>query len=378
MRFLVIATTGVFLSVEAFTPPVRQAWSPRAQLGYVPTTAATTSTTLYALEPSSVLLASMGEAATSTDALASSPLMNYFLETLITNGVPALFSIIVIGFAAVMFGKSRKSQQDDLLETRNPVAQLYNDLYGDQDQTFGKRMNARGPFFGPNDGKIKLPSNAGVPSREYIKITHLNRQLDSYKYSLQAATQSKFKAAADFRQVSFARAFGKALFDGPARQEMLKAEADYLKVGSALTAKITDIQTKLTQMTVDKELESFGMKSVYDLDATYNETTDETVAVVKKQKSSRGEYLATLGKLQRELQEAELDFIQRVVQAAGPGYGASVRTALLGDVAVRGSGGLLRALEDRPLRTILKGVGEEGSDPKPGNLFVTRFPGDGK
>ena len=40
-------------------------------------------------------------------------------------------------------------------------------------------------------------------------------------------------------------------------------------------------------------------------------------------------------------------------------------------MAVRGSGGLLRTLQDRPLRALLN-----GGDSKPGNLYVTRFPGD--
>ena len=39
-----------------------------------------------------------------------------------------------------------------------------------------------------------------------------------------------------------------------------------------------------------------------------------------------------------------------------------VRTALLGDVAVRGSGGLLRALQDRPLRTLLLSTSDNGDE----------------
>eukprot|EP00977_Amphora_coffeiformis_P018296 scaffold6378_cov176-Amphora_coffeaeformis.AAC.7 len=356
------------LGVDAFVPPSRPTTA-SALTKTATTRLAAPPMTLQAVGPSSGMLMALAEQG-GADLASSSPLMNYFLETLIANGVPALFSIIVIGFAAVMFGKSRRGQQADILETRNPVARLYEDLYGDQKQD-DKMMSSF--FGGRNNGKLQLPRNAGVPQLEYIKITNLNRQLDSYKYSLQAATQSKAAAAADYREASFGRALGRVL-DGSVRQELLKAEAEFLDKGAELTTKIADIQTKLTQATVDKELESFGMKTVYDLDPAFNATTNETVAVVSKGKNKKidkNELLSTLSKLQRDLQELELDFIQEVVHHVGPAHGASVRTALLGDVAVRGSGGLLRTLRDRPLRALLN-----GEESKPGNLYVTRFPGD--
>ena len=129
-------------AVDAFVPPTRMVAPP---------------TTLRAIGPSSQMLLALGEPG--GDSLASSsPLMTYFLETLITNGVPALFSIIVIGFAAVMFGMSRRGQQEDMLETKNPVAQLYEDLYGDQNQGNDRMMPS---FFGAgrNNGKLQLPRN---------------------------------------------------------------------------------------------------------------------------------------------------------------------------------------------------------------------------
>lgn len=388
----VVLTVGV---VDAFCPPARHVSlsSPSTTTTLaIPSTTRTakaaflpaTTTALHAFNPINSLLAA-------TEGSSMSPLMEYFVQSLIANGVPALFSILVIGFAAMMFGKSRKdSQEQALLETRNPVALLYDDLYGDQDQSFGSNKRgggfmSRGPFGGPGSDKLQLPRNAGVPDKEYIKITHLNRQLDSYQYSLQAATQSKAAAAAGFRQVSFSRALGKSVVVPSAQQELLQAEAEFLKKGAFLTSKIALVQTKLTQNAVDQELESLGMKTVYDLDATYNATSNETVAIVDDQgkknsktsfTKSRSEQLVTLGKLQRELQELELDFIQTVVKAVGPAHGAAVRTALLGDVAVRGSGGLLRALEDRPLRTLLMDKEADAATALPANVYLTRFPGD--
>lgn len=316
---------------------------------------------------------------------AMSPLMSHFLESLITNGVPALFSVIVIGFAALMLGKARKAQQEDVLQTRNPVSQLYEDLYGDQDPDGGMmgNNNKRGFLGRPSNDKMRLPSNAGVPALQYIKLTHLNRQWESYAYSLTAATQSKAAAAADYRATSFRRALGMAL-GGPVRQELLTAEADFLKTAGALSSQIVAAQARLTQHAVDEELEALGLTNVYDLDPAWNATAaaNETSAVSnnnKKKKSkskfNANEQFSQLSKWQRELQEVELDFIQAVIQAVGPANGAAVRAALLGDVAVRGSGGLLSALQDRPLRTLLMDA-ETGDSPKPGNVYVSRFPGD--
>ena len=174
--------------------------------------------------------------------------MTYFLETLISSGVPALFSILVIGFAAVMLGKSRRNNQDDVLVTRNPVSQLYEDLYGDQDQSLNGE-NMRNPF--RSNDKLKLPRNAGVPAQQFIKITNLNRQLDSYAYSVKAATTSKAAAAADYRQASFRRALGMAL-NGAVREKLVRAEAKFLKEGAELTSEITQLQTSLTKYVVDR------------------------------------------------------------------------------------------------------------------------------
>merc|ERR1711865_621388 len=41
---------------------------------------------------------------------------------------------------------------------------------------------------------------------QYITIKHLNQKLDSYQFSLTAATQSRARAAAEYREKSFDRA----------------------------------------------------------------------------------------------------------------------------------------------------------------------------
>jgi ClpP class serine protease len=66
--------------------------------------------------------------------------------------------------------------------------------------------------------------------------------------------------------------------------------------------------------------------------------------------------------------------MQQVLAAVGPKRAIGLRSAILGDIAVRGTGSLLTQMEDRPLSTILKAGADDKSRQK--NLFVMDFPGD--
>jgi serine protease SohB len=339
------------------------------------------------------------------DALFQSRLWQFFLETLIANGVPALFTIAVIGFAALQFKPRRSARNKDLLDletSNNPVAALYNDLYGDQDQDGlnRKRTGGLAALFNARASRTPtLPQNVGVPETQYLTVTHLNRKYDSYRYTLQAATNSQAAAAARFRQTSFGRALGTSLaaLTPFAAKQLIAAEQTFLQESVGLVEQIQTCQTTLTQMAVDEEMESLGMESVYELDPNVtavtqhantsntnnNNNSNNTAAAArttsipklslprrKGNKSSKTEQLQTLNKAQRELQQIEMNFVKDIVQAVGPEYAALVRTALLGDVAARGSGGLLTALQDRPLRSLFT---NSADTPR---VYVTRFPGD--
>ncbi|KAL7563034.1 hypothetical protein ACA910_013555 [Epithemia clementina (nom. ined.)] len=404
-----------------------------------------------ALENLSSVAAAGGGAVSEAGSKSLSPLMVFFLETLITNGVPAFFTIVVFGFIAVIIGKTRKSmKEDDALKTDNPVAALYEDLYGDQEQdrasSFfgGAGGRDRGGF-----GRTKLPRNSGIPKLKYLKVTHLNRQYDSYDYSLTLATQSKASAAAAYRKISFSRALEKALplstinaLPASTLRAMQEAEKAFLKKGQTLVSKLQRRQTILTKIVIDDELKRLGLKTPYELDpstpttansakgldgdkeaeganavnvtdtevvqekenvdaktdnATNAKATDNNMKDAKlgtKEEGKSGNFTQSFRDSMKmvmsfsdtandiaELQEMELDFVRQVVRAVGPVHGPVVRTALLGDVAARGTGGLLLlALEDRPLMQLLSSSSSSSSNKEGGlpsrRVFLTRFPGD--
>ncbi len=127
-------------------------------------------------------------------------LTTYFLEAVISSGVPALFTVLVIAFAANAF-RQKKDPNEELRFSTNPVAELYNDLYGDS------RTRPSSPFkFLPGPPGPTLAQNTGVPAQQYIKITNRNARLDSYQYSMDAATQSKALAASKARSRNFDKA----------------------------------------------------------------------------------------------------------------------------------------------------------------------------
>jgi serine protease SohB len=333
--------------------------------------------------------------------------MTYFLQSLISNGVPALFSIVVIGFAALMFqrGRSKDGDDDAVFDNPNsPVATLYNDLYGDQSSSakgrggssmLAKLLSGRGG----SKRDEELPTNVGVPGTEYLRLHHLNRQYDSYEYSIAAATQSKAAAASRYRQVSLQRALAKSLWDLslPEWQELQELERDFLKQASVVYEQWQEATQQVTQAKLDHVLEDLGLDSVYQIDpspsnstatrksdAAANGTTASSGKGSKPKKRSVVDTKALESRvlrLEKQLTQLEWDFVSDLLHVVGPSHATSVRTALLGDVATRGvvPGRLVMELQERPL-TALLGRGEDGGANatvarKP-ILYVCRFPGD--
>jgi serine protease SohB len=411
---------------EAFTPSASKvAGSARVGSILQPTANAlatsrpTTPTQLQLFGGSEMLLADAALTPVVNSA-ADGQLMTFFLQTLIANGIPALFTILVIGFAAFTFKPKRDKNfqanmaANSLRNMNNPAAKLYNDLYGDQQQNQQQQdpSAALRKFLGTGDGNGngQFSQNVGIPDKQYITMTHLNRKLDSYQFSVTAAVQSKAAAAAAYRQTSLGRALSKSgsatasLLESPSVMKALqKAEQSFLKKGSGYVQEIQTLQTELTAQAVDAELLSMGVTDVFALDeapiidaeVTKSNTSSssskkdsnnnyvkmasklkESVNLKNKfQKKPKAELLTSLNKAQRELQLAEVEFVQQLVHAVGPNSAASVRTALLGDIAARGSGGLLTQLQDRPLSALFGGSSGSGTTRKP-TVFVTRFPGD--
>ncbi len=361
-------------ATDAFVTPNQRSYSSSATLQGRPMA--------FSKEPtlSSTTLAAVPVSLMSTPETNSVALWNLFLETLIINGVPALFTILTIGaaafFLAIARGKDRKSTERSPFGGKNPVYQLYDDLYGDQDQTTEKERKS--PFqrlLGSRQPE-PLPQNVGVPAEQYITLTNLNRVYDSYKYSMTAAIQSKAAAAAAFRQTAFQNAWVKAVAEDPSMwRELQQAEAEFLEEGASLTADLHALQTQLTQKVVDEEVKAMmeDGDALYQLDphVTISNVTANATKVEGKNPLKSKKVNSKILELQKSIQDLELDFIRDVVNIVGPKHAASVRTALMGNVATRGIGSLLQDLQDRPLNQLLS-----SKDHVRPNLFVARFPGD--
>lgn len=381
---------------------------------------------------SSVSLASSAVSAVSSsvDSITSSPLFTFFAERVIESAIPAVFSIVVIFFFFAQFKSARGDQErdDEDAENTNAVADLYNDLYG---STKGRGiMGGRGRGGGFGRGGFQsppLPKNLGLPQKEYIRMTSLNELYSSYDYSVRRATTSKAQAASVFRRQSFDRALNLALnadpgdgagsdgtLSGATKAKLLQAEKLFLREGKDLVQEIQKYESALAAMAMDSALsklviaESKGTAtnvtsgSVVDAEIVsttastegsntsaldtgiVNATSSLTPSFLSKssfspQKKKQDELLTKITATQKKLKQLELTFIEQVIAAVGSKRGFGLRNALLGDIAIRGTGSLLSQLEDRPLSMILN-AGRSLSDGSTsgGNkrLFVMRFPGD--
>jgi serine protease SohB len=306
------------------------------------------------------------------ESVSSSPLTTYFLETVISNGVPALFTILVIAFAASAFRRGRRVEEADMDEfgltppvglsrrskqrqtpsrderdgqkSANIVSALYNDLYGDQNQNAftTSRLTIR-QLFGSGLATTTLPKNVGVPALQYLTITHLNRKYDSYQYSMNSVTQSRALAAANYRQQSFENAIRKAfssaipsdpegvvttdiasIISSPSLWSQLQAaEAALLRLGAPLLHQVTQLQAQLTKTVTDFEIqqhyegEDDGLYD--DLDLLLSSSGR---AQLKRKATSQAQLdltkntlLNEISAIQRQVQELELTFVRDVVAA---------------------------------------------------------------
>jgi hypothetical protein len=371
--------------VDAFvplSPPLgfraKQKQTPTV-IAYTPTTPPTT---LYTTTSQS-LLQLRAAVVPGEDSLTS-----YFLKTLITNGVPAFFTILVIGVSALIFQRAVASDKDDKDSDDNdtPVAQLYNDLYGDQLQSTsrGNKANFIQKLLSTMTNNNKLPANTGIPAMEYLKIEHVNRKYDSYQYSLMAATRTKAAAATQYRSVSLQRALSKAVssLEPRALQQLLELEESALKEARVNAGKQLIIKRKVNdlvlQQTMNKMRASGGGSTqlpILDITTNNNNTTPDATSSSlvtwnndgdNKAGSQQRKLLADLSALQSELATAEVSFLKKALDIVGPTHAVSVQTALSG-----GGAFTFDCLQDRPLSALF---GQE-QQPSP-NLYVCRFPGD--
>lgn len=406
---LALALAATFLPTNAFVPSshVTVSTTTRSKVAAQHPTAICLPKAFSPVSSSKTALALSG-----AEAVADGSLTNYMtkllLETLIVNGVPAFFTLLVIGFAAFQF-RPRKDKGDDYdmkgpdgKQKKNPAAELYSDLYEGEESDKPMSPFAFFKMFKPP--ATPASTNRGIPALQYIKITNLNQKYDSYDYSLTAATESKAKAAAAYRTKNFDRALRLGLNSGNynstfspfAKTTLLELEKEFLKEGSKLLNVIQTSQTELTKTAIENEMEALGMKA-FDLDPPTNATTminktsdirpNKNIKSIKKSSSTDSKLMAQLAKAQKDLIQLELDFVMDVVATLGSERASGIQTALLGDIAARGTGGLLTQIQDRPLTVLLNNgatthyadsttteLVDNGDRRK--SVFVTRFPGD--
>jgi len=389
------APVGITRSMNSFK-------SPSASNDIAKTYQANKSTELGAVPKPPISSLSLPSLPSFNIAIDGTAVTQYFIETLISYGVPTFFTIVVIAFAAKSFkgakgGPMGTGGPNGGLFGKNAVTEIYDDLYGT-----GEAAN-KSPFAmfskGPNSNAT--PKNLGVPKDQYLKITKLNDKYQSFQYSLTAATQSKAKAAAQYRAAAFDSALTRGIDSSieelslAQKSDLLTEEKEFLKRGGDLLGSVTMLQRTITDLVIKEEMremdveigevdaynEKNGVVDATIVDEKKDEKKEEKKKTSQKSKSNKkdiSKIVKEIGKLNTDLLKTEMEFIRAVIEIFGPNRANAIRAALIGNIEGGGAGvagGLISSLQDRPLSAILDTLGYNESGASK-NLFVSDFPGD--
>jgi hypothetical protein len=134
-------------------------------------------------------------------------------------------------------------------------------LYGPPERSSSSSSPFFKKFLGNNP---QIPLNTGIPAQQFIRIESRNAKLNSYQYSMTAATKSKALASAISREKNFGRALGLAsstssALDAAQKSELLKVEKEFLQKAIQIKSSIHSLQAQLTKTSIDDEMKELEM-----------------------------------------------------------------------------------------------------------------------
>jgi len=333
---------------------------------------------------------------------AQSELMTYFLQTLISTGVPAVISIVVIAFAAKSFSSGGSDKDAGRMSSGfdgyGLASEIYSDIFGESPEE--ERSSPFSNFLSSRSNRRPL-KNIGQPSETYLTITKYNDILNSYQYSLTSALESKASASKTYRSQTLGSALQKVLpssitIDGVRRNRLLELENDFLKGGSSLLKELQELQRDLVVVVMKQKMKDLKVnlgeldppKSEYEDAIDVNATTSDNkvssflsdkMPIFDADKRAESKIIKEIKSLQEEVIKYELDFLSDVVDVLGSEHVNGLRAVMLGNIAgsgedVGGIGNLVRFVQSkRPLSSLLQESTEQVEKKR---LFVTDFPGD--
>ncbi len=213
--------------------------------------------------------------------------------------------------------KLMKTPQLFCMDRKNAATEIYDDLYGGVD-------GPKSPFsmFGPK--QATAPKNLGIPKNQYFKITKLNDKYQSFQFSLTAATQSKAKAAAQYRAHAFDSALTRSIDSSvdelsPAQKsDLLAEEKQFLKVGAELLQSVSALQSRLTEMVIVEEMKEMDVEPG-EIDAYNKENVVDATIVSEDKKESKAERKKTkkkksnkkeINKLVKEIEKQNTELLK--------------------------------------------------------------------
>lgn len=305
-------------------------------------------------------------------------LMTYFLEKCIETAVPTAGVLVVLLFAAKAFSSNKGGK----FPPREPseYEELYDDLYGSPEMN--DNMQGFNSFLDKLNGKRgKKTMNKGYPETEYIKVTNMNDQFQSYKFSVEKATKGKYSAVTNYRNGQFQRSFSPLLGNNTLSDATIKylyeAEENLLKEATPLVSAVETINGQLRAMAMDELV-----VDDWNVDNSTN-PFDSMPWVNRKEKKAKAMLSKELTMKTSLLAKLEADFYTQCLTAIVEGVDderdaertLSLYKNLFGSMdslsptRLPGSLSLYHNMT-RPLQRLLD------SAPSSGNVYVLNFNGD--
>lgn len=226
----------------------------------------------------------------------------YTIKTLIAWGVPAfVVALVVFPLADAIFGGDENDKRSS----------FEGGAFGDEFALEDDQPRGGGLPFGPQKPR-RAPNRPKAP--QYLKVERLNERLESFEFSLEAASLGRYAARKARRTRRLGKAFadelGLAGLSDDTLQTVATAERDYIQKSTDARKNVLLARAQLRGLAAATNATSAeNATAALPGDSGIVSKVKKLMPFSKEPKSNREDALNNLADATKESQEAELDYI---------------------------------------------------------------------
>ncbi len=296
--------------------------------------------------------------------MSDSSLKQYFLETLISVGVPAavgtLVSVIIIKTA--MGSSAKKREYEDMMRQRAEQDELLSDLLVDNSSNNNNNGNWFSSFRGNNNRRSSKSSPKDQP--QYFKVTPLHNMYRSYNYTMTSAISSTALANYQFQTSQYQQALDRIQppITPQEWKDLQEEEEEYCKVALPLQQQIQQISSEIQELTL------MNFNNTSDKNGFFSGLSIPGLSKDNSTMKSDGKLWSQYMSLQKEMVQLDLEFQTALLEILGTSEERINSVQLLTSKVLPGA-----VLGKRPLERIFQTPSADG---KKKTVYVIEFDGD--